>query len=172
MDGAHAISEKSTQFPQDDGDITVTRAVAFPGQLEHDDAHWKATHGARPRGVEMKRELTKEDKELAEAGYEHLARQKTTGEQEGDSKLDDVDIHEHKLAFAELEGELDTSFDPKDPGLSSGLSTDEAKARLSRYGPNILTPPKKKSALRKVCDFYLDFPVRYHYTERHSTGTV
>ncbi|KAH9890537.1 aminophospholipid-transporting P-type ATPase [Cubamyces lactineus] len=152
MDGAHAISEKSTQFSQDDGDNTVTRAVAFPSQLEHDDSHWKATHGARPRGVEMKRELTKEDKELAEAGYEHLARQKTTGEQEGDSKLDDVDIHEHKLAFAELEGELDTSFDPKDPGLSPGLSTDEAKARLSRYGPNILTPPKKKSALRKYWD--------------------
>ncbi|KAI0657213.1 aminophospholipid-transporting P-type ATPase [Cubamyces menziesii] len=100
----------------------------------------------------MKRELTKEDKELAEAGYEHLARQKTAGQQEGDSKLDGVDIHEHKLAFTELEGELDTSFDPKDPGLSTGLSTDEAKARLSRYGPNILTPPKKKSALRKYWD--------------------
>ena len=31
------------------------------------------------------------------------------------------------------------------------LSVEEAKERLSRDGPNVLTPPKKKSALRKAC---------------------
>ncbi|KAI0781478.1 aminophospholipid-transporting P-type ATPase [Trametes elegans] len=100
----------------------------------------------------MKREMTKEDKELAEAGYEHLAQEKAQGQKGGDAKLDDVDIHEHQLAFKDLEDELDTVFDPKDPGLSTGLSADEAKARLTRDGPNVLTPPKKKSALRKYWD--------------------
>ncbi|KAI0355099.1 aminophospholipid-transporting P-type ATPase [Trametes cingulata] len=96
--------------------------------------------------------MTKEEKELAEAGYEHLAQQKTHGEKGGEAELDKVDIQEHQLPFKELESELDTSFDPKDPGQSAGLSSGEAKARLTRDGPNILTPPKKKSALRKYWD--------------------
>ncbi|KAI0648406.1 aminophospholipid-transporting P-type ATPase [Trametes meyenii] len=100
----------------------------------------------------MKRELTKEDKELAEAGYEHLTQQKAHGQKDGKAELDNVDIHEHQLAFDALQAELDTVFDPKDAGRSSGLSTDEAQARLSRDGPNVLTPPKKKSALRKYWD--------------------
>ncbi|RPD59319.1 aminophospholipid-transporting P-type ATPase [Lentinus tigrinus ALCF2SS1-7] len=100
----------------------------------------------------MKREMTKEDKELADAGYEHLKQQKPQGQKEGDGKLDGVDIHEHKLGFQELQTELDTTFDAKDPSTSPGLSSEEAKARLSRDGPNILTPPKKKSALRKYYD--------------------
>ncbi|KAI8999130.1 aminophospholipid-transporting P-type ATPase [Trametes punicea] len=104
----------------------------------------------------MKRELTKEDKELAEAGYEHLSRPKTQGKKDGgEAKLDNVDIHEHKLPFKELQSELDTAFDPKDPERSPGLSGDEAKARLTRYGANVLTPPKKKSALRKYLDCLL-----------------
>ena len=98
--------------------------------------------------MEMKREMTKEDKELADAGYDHLNQQ--TQQKDGDAKLDDVDICEHKLAFADLQAELGTTFDAKDPSISPGLSSEEAKARLTRDGPNILTPPKKKSALRKV----------------------
>ncbi|KAH9911673.1 aminophospholipid-transporting P-type ATPase [Epithele typhae] len=98
----------------------------------------------------MKREMTKEDKELAAAGYEHLDQAKADAQ--GDGKLDDVDITEHKLAFKDLEAALDTTFDPKQPAMSPGLNADEAKARLGRDGANILTPPKKKSALRKYYD--------------------
>ena len=43
----------------------VTRAVAF--NRHGGDVHDKAPHPVRPKGVEMKREMTKEDKELADA---------------------------------------------------------------------------------------------------------
>ncbi|RDX52903.1 aminophospholipid-transporting P-type ATPase [Lentinus brumalis] len=134
----------------DEEAIVAARAVAFDN--DGGDIQQKAPHGMRPKGVEMKREMTKEDKELADAGYEHLKHQNNTGQKEGDAKLDGVDIHEHGLGFQELQTELDTTFDAKDPSISPGLSSEEAKARLSRNGPNILTPPKKKSALRKYYD--------------------
>ncbi|OJT06218.1 hypothetical protein TRAPUB_2899 [Trametes pubescens] len=149
MDDAHGITEKPVHPAHDEEAAAATRAVAFPDRYVHDDGQEKAPHGMRPRGVEMKREMTKEEKELAEAGYQDLAEQKA-GAKGGDAGLDAVDLHEHKLTLTALEAELDTAFDPKDPTQSPGLSADEAKARLARDGPNILTPPKKKSALRKV----------------------
>ncbi|KAI0696556.1 aminophospholipid-transporting P-type ATPase [Cerioporus squamosus] len=140
----------SEKHVPDEEAIVAARAVAFDN--DGADIQEKAPHGMRPKGVEMKREMTKEDKELADAGYEHLKHQKPGGQKEGDGKLDSVDIHEHGLGFQELQTELDTTFDAKDPSSSLGLSSEEAKARLSRNGPNILTPPKKKSALRKYYD--------------------
>ena len=140
--------ETHEKLIQDEEAIVTTRAVAF--DHDGDDIQEKAPHGLRPKGVEMKREMTKEDKELADAGYEHLKLHKPQGQKEGDGKLDGVDIHEHQLGFQELQTVLDTTFDAKDPSISPGLSSEEAKARLTRDGPNILTPPKKKSALRKV----------------------
>ena len=135
----------------DDGAIVATRAVAFGPEHATEDVDEKAPHGLRPKGVEMKRELTKEDKELANAGYEHLTRARTQeGKEGGEGKMDHVDIVEHKLTFADLQTTLDTAFDAKEPARSPGLSGDEAKARLARDGQNVLTPPKKKSALRKV----------------------
>ena len=130
-----------------DEEVPVTaRAIAFPD--EHNEIFEEKAHH-RPKGVEMKREMTKEDKELAAAGYEHLEEHKVKGEK-GEKDFDGVDLHEHKLPLDKLATELDTSIDTKDPGSSYGLSTEEAKAKLARDGPNILTPPKKKSALRKV----------------------
>ncbi|OBZ75130.1 Potassium-transporting ATPase alpha chain 2 [Grifola frondosa] len=107
-------------------------------------------HVPPAKGVEMKREMTKEDKELAAAGYEHLDNVQRKGADA--SKLDHVDVHEHHLSFEELGNELDTAIDTKDPSQSHGLSSDEAKRRLARDGRNVLTPPKKKSALRKYYD--------------------
>ncbi|KZT74065.1 aminophospholipid-transporting P-type ATPase [Daedalea quercina L-15889] len=101
----------------------------------------------------MKREMTKEDKELAAAGYEHLDEHKTKGKKSDD--LDKVDITEHTLPFDQLGAALDTSIDTKDPSASFGLTADEAKARLARDGRNVLTPPKKKSAFRKYMDCFL-----------------
>jgi sodium/potassium-transporting ATPase subunit alpha len=123
------------------------RAVAFPDDNEiHED---KRVGGLRPKGPEMKREMTQEDRELAAAGYEHIEEQKAKKGQ-AKSELDTVDIQEHHLSFEELRNAHHTSFDTKDPAQSPGLTSEDAKARLARDGQNILTPPKKKSALRKV----------------------
>lgn len=99
-------------------------------------------------GVEMThRTITKEDKELAAAGYDHLG---TPKDQKTENETH-IDIYEHSLPFDGLSDQLKTDFDLKDPGHSFGLTSDEAKVRLARDGPNMLTPPKKKSAFRKVC---------------------
>ncbi|KAI0818674.1 aminophospholipid-transporting P-type ATPase [Irpex lacteus] len=92
----------------------------------------------------MKREMTKEDKELAAAGYEHLEERKAKAKPGDTDGLNNVDITEHKLAFDELQ---------KDPGASVGLTSEEAKARLARDGPNVLTPPKKNRHYEK---YYFD----------------
>lgn len=145
MDGATA------KIPQGspDEEVHATRAIAFPD--EHAEIHEEKTHHGhlRPKGVEMKREMTKEDKELAAAGYEHLEEHKAKGEK-GDAGFDNVDIQEHRYTFDQLIDAVDANVDTKDPGNSFGLSVDDAKARLARDGPNVLTPPKKKSAFRKV----------------------
>ena len=171
----HAISEKPHA---DDGLTVATRAVAFGADAE-ETPQLKA---ARPKGVEMKRELTKEDKELANAGYEHLAhdakgKSKSKGKGDGaDGELDSVDIVEHALAFKDLQGALDTAFDPKEPAVSPGLSAEEAKARLARDGQNVLTPPKKKSALRKVrsgpFSWFSFFAVLWHTRSRACSITT
>ncbi|KAF7974995.1 hypothetical protein HWV62_10595 [Athelia sp. TMB] len=116
------------------------RAVAFPDEQEIHESE-----RPRPRGPEMKREMTQEDKELAEAGYDHLTQQ----QKKDKAEFENVDIQEHRLAYKDLGLALETSFDPKDPGQSPGLTAAEVQARLLRDGHNVLTPPKKKSALRK-----------------------
>lgn len=125
-------------------DQHANRAVIFPE--EHPIREEKITASTRPKGVEIRRTLTQEEKDLSAAGYGDLEHPKEEKDQD-DSK---VDIHEHRLPFDALLDELKTSFDVQDPGHSLGLITDEAKARLQRDGPNVLTPPKKKSAFRKV----------------------
>ncbi|KAF8162822.1 aminophospholipid-transporting P-type ATPase [Crassisporium funariophilum] len=122
------------------------RAVIFPeDSIVREE---KVASGIRPKGVEMKRSITQEDKELAAAGYEHL---QVTKDQKGEGDTH-LDIYEHKLPFGGLIESLQTNFDTKDPGHSYGLTSDEAKIRLERDGRNVLTPPKKKSALRKFLD--------------------
>jgi sodium/potassium-transporting ATPase subunit alpha len=127
--------------------VSPPRAVIFGDEEELIE---KPTGGMRPKGVEMKRELTQEARELAAAGYEHLEEKAKRGAQK-DAKLEHVDITEHQLSFTELEKTLQTSFESQDAGSSPGLTSEEAKTRLARDGRNILTPPKKKSALRIVC---------------------
>jgi sodium/potassium-transporting ATPase subunit alpha len=142
MDTQQSDPEKSTTFHNDIEDI-VERSVAFPG----DDGHHRDDK-SRTTGVEMRRQMTQEDMVLAAAGYEHLTKEKTTDEE---TKFGDVDITEHSRPIQEIEGLLGTSFSWADPAQSSGLTTAEAEERLKRDGPNALTPPKKKSALQKVC---------------------
>lgn len=153
------IPEKN--FPRTDSrvldeDGNPVRAIAFPPDEVIHEEHEKHGHGhdfrsgaVRPKGVEMKRELTQEDKALAAAGYEQLEEQKAKEKKE----FDKVDISEHKLPFRAFKKALEADFDTKSPGESHGLTEAEAKARLARDGKNVLTPPKKKSALRKVRNF-------------------
>ncbi|KAI0342212.1 hypothetical protein BDW22DRAFT_1439769 [Trametopsis cervina] len=84
------------------------RVVAFDQQDQGEITEEKVYHGhLRPRGVEMKREITKEDKELAAAGYEHLEDQKTKHKLGQPSELDKVDLTEHALDFTELPKYID-----------------------------------------------------------------
>lgn len=119
------------------------RAVAFPDEETRLE---EKTYGVRPKGVEMKKTLTQEEKDLAAAGYEDKKARKA----EKESDIGQVDITEHATSLIEMNDKLNTSVDVKDPGNSTGLTGDEAKRRLEQNGPNVLTPPKKKSALRKV----------------------
>jgi hypothetical protein len=136
--------------PEVERDTPRPRGVDMKRELTIEDTHGVGMK-SRGTGVEMKREMTQEDKELAAAGYEHLDKTKTKAKGGKDEDLEKVDITEHQLPFAELGTALGTNIDTKDPGASDGLTANEAKARLARDGQNVLTPPKKKSALRKVC---------------------
>lgn len=138
----HGDLEKAGQSKPDVEAPGVAR-VAYVDGLE--DRHGIST---RPRGVDMERTMTKEDKELAAAGYDHLDSVKKG--KAADDKSADVDIIEHHYTYQELAANLETSIDTKDAAQSHGLTAKEAKDRLTRHGPNILSPPKKKSAFRKV----------------------
>jgi hypothetical protein len=142
MDTHSSDPEKSPNLDKDIEAVPV-RAVAFPD----DDPHPR-DEKQRPLGVEMRRQMTEEDARLAAAGYEHLTKEKTGPD---NVKFGDVDITEHTLPIHEVELLLRTSFNWSDPAQSSGLTTAEAEARLKLDGPNALTPPKKKSALQRVC---------------------
>jgi sodium/potassium-transporting ATPase subunit alpha len=91
------------------------------------------------------------EKELGEAGYEHIEAEKFN-RGKATAGLANVDIQEHRLPLSKLDATFQTSINVKDPAQSSGLSSEEAKSRLRRFGPNILTPPRKKSTFRKVGD--------------------
>ncbi|KAJ6546853.1 aminophospholipid-transporting P-type ATPase [Mycena capillaripes] len=120
----------------------ATRAVAFHQEQEIEEK-------PRPKGrcVELKHTLTQDDKELAAAGYGHLEEKKKAGVEEAN-----VDITEHRIPLSSLGASMNTSIDTKEPEGSQGLTAAEAAARLQRDGPNILTPPKKRSPLRQYID--------------------
>ncbi|EFP77177.2 hypothetical protein PGT21_010835 [Puccinia graminis f. sp. tritici] len=103
------------------------------------------------RDLGLRRELTHDEKELANAGYEELESKMKAKALEGVS----ADISEHKLSPAKVAEAMGTSINLGNPSASSGLTAEEAQARLARDGPNQLTPPKKKSALRKYFDALL-----------------
>ncbi|VDC02481.1 unnamed protein product [Peniophora sp. CBMAI 1063] len=158
MDAAAHDHEKSTDASIGEGASTANspdlatlpiRTVNFPDadpSHEHDDK--------QPRGVELRQHMTQEEIQLAAAGYEHLDQEKKGKSDEGDDS--NVDIREHQLSLVELAETLKTSFEPKNPSTSYGLTADDAAARLLADGPNMLTPPKKKSALRKYLDCLLN----------------
>ena len=54
-----------------------------------------------------------------------------------------IAISEHLLSFDEIQTKLETSFDPKKPSESKGLSVDLQKTRILEFGKNMLSPPKR-----------------------------
>ncbi|KAJ7684458.1 aminophospholipid-transporting P-type ATPase [Mycena polygramma] len=133
---ASAMPETSPHEEENVG----ARAVAFEPEHEIEEK-------PRPKGVELKHTLTQDDKELAAAGYDHLEEKKKAGVEEAN-----VDITEHRVPLSALGEHMKTSINTKDPGESHGLTAAEAATRLQRDGPNILTPPKKRSPLRQYID--------------------
>ncbi len=131
---------------EDDDGVIAQRTIMFPqNENTRQDRH---IGQSRPKGPEMKRTLIQEERDLANAGYEEFVASKQNNRT---SEPANADIQEHKLPLSALEEILDTSFDYKDASKTLGLTEEEAKARWQRDGSNVLTPPKKKSALRKVC---------------------
>ncbi|KAG9007832.1 hypothetical protein FRB94_001731 [Tulasnella sp. JGI-2019a] len=152
------IGDNHSDDKHDDEEIQHTapilhahRTIAFPDdEIKEDKDH--APVWIRPKGPEMRRELTMDEKELANAGYEHLEADKAAKPKPGEKDFEKVDITEHRLGFEQLSTELHANIDTVNPSKSQGLTTAEAAARLARDGPNCLTPPKKKSAFRKYLD--------------------
>ncbi|KAG5636133.1 hypothetical protein H0H81_009015 [Sphagnurus paluster] len=138
---------QSSNSPVRDG-ATASRAVAFPNNVH---ANEEKPNLLRPKGIEMHRTITQEDRELAAAGYEHLETEKNKVDSSKPGATN-VDIQEHLLPFSKLEETLHTSIDTKNAAGSLGLTAAEAKLRLERDGQNILTPPHKKSAARIFLD--------------------
>lgn len=117
-----------------DEQVDVTnRAVVFPEDNIREEKF-------RPKGPELNRTLTQEDKELSAAGYEHL----DANAKQRKSEETNLDIQEHKLPLDALADTYKTKFNSKDPSHSVGLTATDAKTRLEQDGPNVLTPPKKK----------------------------
>jgi sodium/potassium-transporting ATPase subunit alpha len=129
-------------------EIFVIRAL--PSASLHSPISGVRMNGtARYNGVAQSRSTTLEKEQLGEAGYEHLEAAKSK-HGNASAALANVDIQEHRLPFAKLNMAFQTSVNTKEPAQSFGLSSQEAKFRLQLDGPNILTPPKKKSTFRKV----------------------
>ncbi|KAG0148852.1 hypothetical protein CROQUDRAFT_40800 [Cronartium quercuum f. sp. fusiforme G11] len=103
------------------------------------------------RELTLRRELTKDEKELANAGYEQLEAKKKAKALESRA----ADITEHTLSPAKVAEAHGTSINMSNPSVSGGISAAEAQSRLARDGLNQLTPPKKKSALQKYFDSLL-----------------
>ncbi|KDE09553.1 hypothetical protein, variant [Microbotryum lychnidis-dioicae p1A1 Lamole] len=98
------------------------------------------------RELTLNRELTQEVKDRAAAGYQD-ANEKTK-----ESASQFIEIVDHHLTVAEVAKKFDTSFDVENPANSKGLTSAVAAERLRTNGPNALTPPVRKSGLRKYLE--------------------
>ncbi|KAJ3062449.1 hypothetical protein HDU98_001691, partial [Podochytrium sp. JEL0797] len=73
----------------------------------------------------------------------------TTGK---DGKEKAMTVTEHLMSISEVAAKYNVSISEEKPGDSQGLSPAEAAKRLLEYGPNCLTPPKKRHWLLRFLD--------------------
>ncbi|CAH7688077.1 hypothetical protein PPACK8108_LOCUS22980 [Phakopsora pachyrhizi] len=130
---------------------TATAGISFAAEEKRPISVGAMVGLEHKRDLALRRELTQDEKELANAGYEELEAKKKAKELESQS----ADIIEHRSNVTQVAKSLGSSIDLAKPSISQGLLPDEAQLRLTRDGPNQLTPPKKKSALRKYFDSLL-----------------
>ncbi|KAI9002514.1 hypothetical protein DFJ74DRAFT_695887 [Hyaloraphidium curvatum] len=64
-----------------------------------------------------------------------------------------LDITEHLMTPEEVAAKYSTAINLTTPAQSPGLTTAEATKRLVEYGPNALTPPKKRHPILRYLDF-------------------
>ena len=74
-----------------------TRVVAFP---EDNQIREEKVIGLRPKGAEMNRTLTQEEKDLSAAGYEHLHPSSNVDKLK-DEKETNIDITEHQFGLTD-----------------------------------------------------------------------
>ncbi|KAJ2464043.1 hypothetical protein GGI02_005090, partial [Coemansia sp. RSA 2322] len=78
-----------------------------------------------------------------------VSSEKTAVKSEAEAGKKNVDITEHLLSLDEVCERFNVQANADRPQDSFGLSASQAADLLATNGPNTLTPPKKKSSLRK-----------------------
>ncbi|ORY46884.1 hypothetical protein BCR33DRAFT_848923 [Rhizoclosmatium globosum] len=71
---------------------------------------------------------------------------------DGKKDAKSIAVTEHKLSIAECAAKYSVSVNETKPQNSQGLTAAEAAKRLLEYGPNCLTPPKKRHWILRFLD--------------------
>ncbi|KAJ3067691.1 hypothetical protein HDU98_009109 [Podochytrium sp. JEL0797] len=72
-----------------------------------------------------------------------------------DGKAKALSVTEHLMPIHEVAAKYTVSINEEKPGDSQGLTADDAAKRLLEYGPNCLTPPKKRHWFLRFMDILL-----------------
>eukprot|EP00002_Diphylleia_rotans_P039720 TRINITY_DN927_c0_g3_i2.p1 TRINITY_DN927_c0_g3~~TRINITY_DN927_c0_g3_i2.p1 ORF type:complete len:849 (+),score=173.72 TRINITY_DN927_c0_g3_i2:64-2610(+) len=73
------------------------------------------------------------------------------------AELKSVEIDEHVMDLQEVLKRYDVKINTKEPIKSHGLEEEEIPERIRKYGANILTPPKRKTALQMFLEEFENF---------------
>src|ERR1700742_4679328 len=74
----------------------------------------------------------------------HVPSEKERRKRDKEEGKKNVDIDEHLMSQEEVAAKYQTKIDMVKPGESLGLSERQVEQLTQEYGPNILTPPKKR----------------------------
>jgi sodium/potassium-transporting ATPase subunit alpha len=134
------VSPAVTQTPAAPG---VQQRIGFAPTLEKpdrtkEDADAAGLTAAAPRRPSIPRVISEEENK------------RYTREKKEEKK--NVDIDEHLLPHQEVAERYHTKISIEKPGASFGLSPQQVEQFLQEYGPNVLTPPKKRHPFLKYLD--------------------
>jgi hypothetical protein len=71
---------------------------------------------------------------------------------EKEEEKKNVNIDEHLMAHQDVAERYKTRINLEKPGVSLGLTSQQAEQLLHEHGPNVLTPPKKRHPFLKYLD--------------------